>query len=117
MKKLLLFLLIAFVVSISTQAQLKFYYYPATNVYYDVAQGRYIYLDNGSWTPVAVLPAKIKAANGPRYVVYNKTPDVWVVNSTHIQKYKAPKYKTYPPGQVVRYRGNSGKAVKVKIKN
>ena len=38
MKKLFLFVLLISVVSIASQAQLKFYYYPATNVYYNVGR-------------------------------------------------------------------------------
>ncbi|MEO6000080.1 MAG: hypothetical protein ABIN89_24795 [Chitinophagaceae bacterium] len=117
MKKLSLSLLLILAVCAASQAQLKFYFYPATNVYYDVAQTRYIYLDNGNWTPVKVLPARFKGMNGPKYIVYNKTPDVWIVNDVHVKKYKAQKQKNYPPGQVVRQQGNSHKAVKIKVKH
>jgi hypothetical protein len=112
MKKLFLFVLLIAGVSIAGQAQLKFYYYPASNVYYDVAKKNYVYQSNGSWRPVTVLPANLKAAGGPRYIVYNQTPDVWVKNNTHVKKYKAPKQKHMPQGKAVGYKGsNPNKAI------
>ena len=71
------------------------------------AETRYVYLNNGNWTPVSVLPARIKAANGPRYIIYNKTPDIWIVNDAHIKKYKAPKQKHYPQGKAAGYKGTN----------
>jgi hypothetical protein len=107
MKKLLLFVLLIGGVSLSSQAQLKFYYYPASNVYYDVAHKQYVYQNNGSWTPVAVLPASLKTTRGPRYIVYNRTPDVWNQNETHVKKYKEAKQKHYPKGKAVGYKGSN----------
>lgn len=120
MKKLLISILLLFVVSLVSQAQLKFYYYPSTNVYYDVAQQRYLYADNGNWTPVKVLPSKFKGVTGPRYIVYNNTPEIWTVNDAHIKKYKSPKHVS-PQGKAVGYKGTNPKkssgAGKGKAKN
>lgn len=107
MKKLLLFVLLVAGFSFGSQAQLKFYYYPSPNVYYDVAQKQYVYQNNGNWIPVTVLPANIKTKGGPRYIVYNQTPDIWIQNGAHIKKYKAPKQKHYPKGKAYGYKGTN----------
>ena len=107
MKKLLFFALLVAGFSLTSQAQLKFYYYPSSNTYYDVSQKRYLYQNNGSWTPVTVLPATIRTVGRPRYIVYNQTPDVWIQNETHVKKYKAPKQKHYPQGKAYGYKGSN----------
>ncbi|MDB5245958.1 MAG: hypothetical protein JWQ40_352 [Segetibacter sp.] len=56
---------------------------------------------------VTVLPVSIRTVNGPRYIVYNQTPDVWIQNETHVKKYKAPKQKHYPKGKAYRYKGSN----------
>lgn len=58
------------------------------------------------------MPAKFKGVNGLRYVVYNQTPDVWIVNDAHVKKYKAVKQNNYPQGKAVGYKGtNPNKAL------
>jgi hypothetical protein len=107
MKKLLLFVLVLAGVSLSSQAQRKFYYYPSQNVYYDVSQKQYVYQNSGNWTPVAALPDNIKSAMGSRYVVYNQTPEVWNQNAEHVKKYKAPKQKNVPNGRAYGHKGTN----------
>jgi hypothetical protein len=107
MKKFILLVVLFAAVGLSSQAQLKFYYYPSSNVYYNVAEDRYVYLNEGRWTPVASLPASINIARTPRYVVYNQTPEVWIQNQDHVKKYKAPKYKQHPQGKAVGYKGSN----------
>ena len=107
MKKLSLLVFLVMGVCLSIQAQIKFYYYPASNVYYDVAKKNYVYQSNGTWTPVTVLPASLKSAGGPRYVVYSQTRDVWTKNTTHVKKYKAVKQKHLPQGKAVGYKGSN----------
>ncbi len=88
--------------------QLKFYYYPNNNVYYDVAHKQYIYSDNGNWTTVTTLPSGLRVVNTPRYIIYNPTPQVWVQNPIHLKKYK----NNYPKGKAVGYKGtNPNKAI------
>lgn len=107
MKNVLLLILLVTATSLTAQAQLKFYYYPSSNVYYNVAQKQYAYLNDGNWTQVSTLPANVKVARTPRYIVYNQTPEVWVKNQTHVKKYKAPKQKNYPNGKAVGYKGSN----------
>ena len=84
----------------SAKAQnLKFYYYPDNNVYYDVASHQYVYLNNGAWTTVQTLPSGITLVKSPRYVVYNPTKEVWRNNAVHIKK--------YPKGKAVGYKGTN----------
>lgn len=108
MKKLLISLLLVFAICLVSQAQFKFYYYPSTNIYYDFTQRRYLYVDNGNWTPVKVLPSKFKGVTGPRYIVYNNAPDIWIANDVHIKKYKTPKHIT-PQGKAVGYKHTNPK--------
>jgi hypothetical protein len=121
MKKIISILLVIFSLTAFKQAdaqKLKFYYYPSTNVYYDVANRQYIYPDNGNWQTVKVLPTRILISNTPRYVVYNSTPNVWVNNSIHVTKYKhVPNgravgyYRNHPrnhPVIIVNGKGNNG---------
>jgi hypothetical protein len=112
MKKL--FLLMGFVLALATanQAaaqQLRFYYYPASNVYYDVSLGQYVYYDNGGWVTVRTLPSNIQLVKTGRTVVYHAGHDIWVDNAAHKTKYKV---KKYPQGKAVGYKGtNPNKAV------
>ena len=106
MKKLLLLVLFFAATGLAVNAQKKFYYYPGSNVYYDVAQKQYIYLNDGSWTPVTSLPTSLRVGRSPRYVVYSQTPEVWGQNQEHVKKYKAPKQKNYPNGKAVGYKGS-----------
>jgi hypothetical protein len=72
----------------------KFYYYPASNVYYDAGPRLYYYNSGASWTGVTVLPPTFSITIGaPRYVVYHDGPEVWQNNSVHVVKYKAYKNK------------------------
>src|SRR5215208_6538210 len=106
MKKILLsLLLIAGIASAGIAQQLKFYYYPGANVYYDVANKHYIYLNNGSWTTVNTLPSGVTIVRQPRVVVYNSTPQVWAQNAAHVKKYKTK--NTTPNGKAVGYKGTN----------
>jgi len=110
-------LLIASILSVKQAgAQLiKFYYYPNTNVYYDVTQRQYIYADNGNWVTVAALPTGIRVVNTRRVVVYNPTPQVWIQNPGHIKKYKTH-YIHYPNGKAVGYKGTNPNKANGKLK-
>ncbi len=81
----------------------KFYYYPASNVYYDAGPDLYYYNSGPSWTGVRVLPATITiTASAPRFAVYHQGPEVWLDNPVHVVKYKA--YKNKP----VKYKKGKG---------
>ena len=71
--------------------QKKFYYYPSSNVYYDISGKQYVYYNNGTWTQVNALPSDIKLVNTKRFIVYHPTREVWLGNAEHIKKYKVVK--------------------------
>jgi hypothetical protein len=53
-----------------------------------------------------VLPSKFKGVTGPRYIVYNNTPNIWIANDVHIKKYKSPKH-VVPQGKAAGYKGTN----------
>jgi len=77
--------------------QLKFYYYPNSNVYYDVTHRYYIYLNHGTWITVRTLPFRISTTR--RVVVYNSGPEIWSQNIVHRRK-----YSHYPYGRAVGWK-------------
>ena len=96
------FLLTAFMVSTAlaqpahakAYGKHKYYYYPASNVYYDAGPRLYYYNAGPSWKSVNVLPPTFSINTGaPRYVVYYDGPEVWRDNQVHVVKYKAYKNK------------------------
>src|SRR5689334_21968617 len=106
MKKIIFALCILFVaaIPISLQAQqVKFYYYPKANVYYDPSAKRYIYLENGNWTTVQTLPKKTTIFGIPRVEIFgDKDSKIWEKNSEHVVK-----YKYHPNGKAVGYKGTN----------
>ena len=111
MKKLLFLLFLVAGIGFSgTAQQLKFYYYPSSNVYYDVANKQYIYVDSATWSTVSVLPSRIHIAKTPRVIVYHATPQVWHLNPAHVKKYK----NTAPKGKAVGYKGSNPNKAKGK---
>lgn len=74
----------------------KYYYYPASNVYYDAGPKLYYYNAGSSWKGVSVLPPGIRIVTGAqRHIVYHNTPEVWMDNDMHVVKYKTYKNKPY----------------------
>ena len=73
--------------------RVRYYYYPSSNVYYNVTTGDYWYYDNGSttWLQAKTLPTTIVVEKTPRYTVYYNGPEVWKDNAMHQKKYKAKK--------------------------
>src|SRR5438105_1056253 len=70
--------------------RMKFYYYPSSNVYYDIAGNQYWYWDNTSnnWMEGTTLPTTITLVKSPRYIVYHNDANVWQDNAAHQKKYK-----------------------------
>jgi hypothetical protein len=70
--------------------QVKFYYYPSSNIYYNVTAGEYWYYDDVSatWTQVKTLPESITLTKAPVYTVYYNGEEVWKENAAHMKKYK-----------------------------
>ena len=67
----------------------EYYYYPSRNLYYDVANHRYIYsLDSGkTWDSLGSETAE-PAIEGRREVIYSTSAEVWRNNDMHLQEYK-----------------------------
>lgn len=91
------------------QGNLRFYYYPSSNVYYDVASQQYYYDPSGSWVTVKQLPAGYTVVNQPRYVVYRKDHEIWRDNAVHVQK-----YKNKPNGKAKGWKGSNENKAKGK---
>lgn len=85
--------------------QLRYYYYPASNAYYDVANQTYIYPSGGTWVRRGALPSRLAVLGTDRVVVYSSTPQVWRYNATHKAKYKG-KSAEAPQGKAVGYKGS-----------
>jgi hypothetical protein len=96
MKKIILALVLVFAVGgaskISGQPTQKvtFYFYPSSNVYYNVVASDYWYYDDAtaSWVEVKTLPTTITLEKAPRYTVYYTGKDVWKENGEHVKRYK-----------------------------
>ncbi|MFN2457092.1 MAG: hypothetical protein ABR502_02715 [Chitinophagaceae bacterium] len=106
MKKILIVLLVitALFTTSDIQAQkVKYYYYPAANVYYNPVTKQYAYVDNGTWNWYNAEPAT--AVSGQRRVlVYHTNEAVWADNATHAAKYKVT---PVPKGKAVGYKGTN----------
>lgn len=86
--------------------QLKFYYYPASNAYYDVANQTYIYPSGGTWVTRSALPSRLSVLGTDRVAVYSSTPQVWRYNANHKTKYRG-KSAEAPQGKAVGYKGSN----------
>jgi|SRR5205809_7850145 len=99
MKKLILAVAVIFTlgsalhVSAQETQRVKFYYYPSSNVYFNVSNGDYWYYDEPTtkWIEVKTLPTTITLAKAPKYTVYYNGPEVWRENALHAKKYKVKK--------------------------
>ncbi len=67
----------------------EFYYYPARNIYYDVANAEFIYSVNGgkTWETFKKTSGKDPATLGSREVFYSNSMQPWDSNETHIKQY------------------------------
>jgi hypothetical protein len=83
------------------QQRIKFYYYPSSNVYYNISTGDYWYYDEPTvkWVEVKTLPETITLDKTPVYTIYYNGPDVWKENAEHQKKYKSNKNETKKKGQ------------------
>lgn len=74
--------------------EVKFYYYPKTNIYFDVAKKDYIYsLDGGkTWGFINNLMDKEPATLGKRVVIYSTVDSIWKQNEVHRKQYSGTFY-------------------------
>ena len=79
--------------------QVKFYFYPASNVYFNVTSEDYWYFDeaNAKWVEVKTLPETIVLQKTPVYTIMYSGTDVWKDNETHKKKYKKEEPKKDEP--------------------
>ena len=68
---------------------MSFYYFPKTNVYYDISHTSYIYsIDSGKhWTVLVDSSRKNTDALGKRIELTNSTSDIWKDNEIHRKMY------------------------------
>jgi hypothetical protein len=75
------------------QQKVRFYYYPSSNVYYNVTTGQYWYYDepNVKWIEVKTLPETVTIEKTHKYTVYYNGEEIWKDNAMHQKKYKFKK--------------------------
>jgi hypothetical protein len=83
------------------RAKTRHIYFPEHNFYFDIQQGVYIYLRNGSWTVAAKLPslfssAKLSTAIQIELDLSSEHPQKY--NNDHLVKYKVKPKKQGKPG-------------------
>jgi hypothetical protein len=80
--------------SSTKKQEVKFYYYPRTNVYFDVARKDYIYsLDGGrTWGIINNPIDKEPATLGKRVVMYSADDSIWKQNDVHRRQYAGTLY-------------------------
>lgn len=74
--------------------EVKFYYYPKTNVYFDVTKKKYIYsLDSGkTWSNISITSDKESPTLGKRLIIYSTTDSIWKQNEAHRKQYAGTLY-------------------------
>jgi len=90
--------------------EIRYYYLPDIEMYYDINSAQYIYLSNGTWIYSAGLPVWYKNYDlykGPKVVIddyFGPKPYIYY----HSHKVKYPKgYKGSPPGQAKKMNNNN----------
>jgi hypothetical protein len=81
----------------NAQKKIKFYYYPAANVYYNTTTAVYSYIENGNWVSAASLPATFTIKHSPRQVINHSNSEVWTNNYQHRLNF-APEHKVIDAG-------------------
>jgi hypothetical protein len=109
MKQLFAAVLMVMGLAISGEAsaqQKRYYYYPSSNVYYDVANKTYIVPSGGTWVTRSAASSRDMVLGTNRVTVYSESPQVWQYNATHKAKYRG-KSATAPQGKAVGYKGTN----------
>lgn len=105
--------------------QVKFYYYPKTNVYFDVAKKKYIYsLDGGkTWGNISSTSDKEPTTLGKRLIIYSTTDSIWKQNEAHRKQYAGTLYNIINQdniasvgSEVIERRLVHNKSIKPKVK-
>lgn len=71
------------------QQPYEFYYYPKTNMYYNVKDETYFFSVDGaqSWDSLSAENGQTPATLGYRETLYSRHPDVWRDNEMHRKEY------------------------------
>lgn len=86
--------------------EVRYYYLPEIETYYDVSTRHYIYMDNGRWARRAYLPVAYRGYDlyhGPKVIVnnyYGASP------YTYYKPYKAKHYKPYKHYKAPKHHGH-----------
>jgi hypothetical protein len=86
--------------------EVRYYYLPEIETYYDVSTRHYIYMDNGQWARRAYLPVAYRGYDlyrGPKVIVnnyYGGSP------YTYYKPYKAKHYKPYKHNKAPKHHGH-----------
>jgi hypothetical protein len=67
----------------------EYYYYPSVNMYYDVADQRYVYsIDSArTWVTLEDTASEALSTLGDKEILYSDSKDVWKQNELHRQQY------------------------------
>jgi hypothetical protein len=73
------------------EKKFQFYYYPARNIYYDVANAEFVYSVNGgkTWETFKKDLGKDPATLGSKEIIYSDSQQPWTNNATDVKKYNA----------------------------
>ena len=79
---------------VPAEKKMEFYYYPKTNMYYDVTNKKYLYsLDSSkTWLSENNESGNIPATLGNKHVIYSNTDSIWMYNAEHRKTYKGRLY-------------------------
>ena len=79
---------------VAPEKKIEFYYYPKTNMYYDVANKQYLYsLDSAkTWIAQQNESGSIPSTLGNKFIIYSNTDSVWKNNRDHRNMYKGRLY-------------------------
>ena len=74
---------------VQTDTKFEFYYFPARNVYYDVANARFIYSLNGGkiWDTLYKKMETEPPTLGKKQIIYSNVSDPWDSNEVHRNRY------------------------------
>ena len=75
--------------NIGGEKNFQFYYYPARNIYYDVANAEFVYSINGgkTWETFKKDLGKDPATLGSREIIYSTSQQPWDSNEADLKKY------------------------------
>jgi hypothetical protein len=74
------------------RAKHTYYYYPETQVYYDVGRGVYFYYGDGNWQMSVSLPSSLSVQLTDHVTIDMDTDRPYIYSEQHREK--------YPPGQM-----------------